>query len=109
MQFNSNVQPVCLPDTSSEPKSIGWVSGWGFHEFGESSTILKYTNVPIYSYKECKEYDIYDIYDITKNKVCSFNSSGGDVCTGDTGGPLIVSGIKVDAKKNKKIDKYSPK
>ena len=35
-----------------------------------------------------------------------YGSLGGDVCTGDTGGPLIVSGIKGDAKK---IDKYSLK
>ena len=92
LQFNSNVQPVCLPDTSIEPKSFGWVSGWGFQEFGEWSSTLKFTNVPIYP---CNN--------ITQDMVCSFNSS--DVCTGDIGGPLIVSGIKGDAKI--KIDKYS--
>ena len=81
------------------------VSGWGQHEFGEWSTVLKFTYVPIYPYNECE-----GLYcSITKNMTCSFNSSDGDVGTGDTGGPLIVSGIKVDAKKEKKIDKYSLK
>jgi len=90
LQFNSNVQPVCLPDTSFEPKSIGWVSGWGKNESGEWSTTLKFTNVHINAYNECKLYR----QNITENMVCSFGDGGnGDVCTGDIGGPLVVSGM----------------
>ena len=88
LEFNENVGPACLPDAYFKPKSMGWVSGWGFHEFGEWSTTLKYTYVHIFPYNECKQY-----MNITENMFCSFVSVDGDVCTGDAGGPLMMTGI----------------
>ena len=57
LQFNSNVQPACLPDISFNPDK-GFVSGWGStdpYDPESTSYILKFLSVNVFSNEKCNE------------------------------------------------------
>ena len=61
LQFNSNVQPACLPDIKFDPDK-GLVSGWGYTKprtkpikHSSHSTMLKFLRVNVVSSKKCDE------------------------------------------------------
>ena len=57
LQFNSNVQPACLPDIQFTPEK-GLVSGWGYTKPiypSSHSTMLKFLRVNVVSSKKCNE------------------------------------------------------
>ena len=56
LQFNSKVQPACLPYNSFAPDK-GVVSGWGLTDADNDysdSTVLKFLSVKVFSDKKCK-------------------------------------------------------
>ena len=86
LDFNANVQPACLPDsTDYMASSIGdkcFVSGWGSTKFfgGTWSSRIKYTEMTTTSHVYCNE-----------KSICAFNPKGDTVCSGDSGGPFICN------------------
>ena len=57
LQFNSNVQPACLPDIQFTPDK-GLVSGWGYTKAtypSSHSTMLKFLRVNVVSNEKCNK------------------------------------------------------
>ena len=61
LQFNSNVQPACLPDIQFTPEK-GLVSGWGYTkprtkpiQHSSHSTMLKFLRVNVVSNEKCNK------------------------------------------------------
>ena len=70
LQFNSNVQPACLPDILFNPDK-GFVSGWGStdpYDPVSTSYILKFLSVNVFSNEKCNE--AWVAYAIENNIEC---------------------------------------
>ena len=88
LDFNANVQPACLPDsTDYMASSIGdkcYVSGWGstkhYGAQGTQSSKLKFTEMITKSHYWCNE-----------KSICASNPKGDTVCSGDSGGPFVCN------------------
>ena len=98
VQFDSKVQPVCLPKDNSSlagdflVKKELRVSGWGKTEQGIKSSKLIAVEIPGISNKRCAE--ILD--PIEPNKIETFHLCAGNLgknfsgsCSGDSGGMFI--------------------
>lgn len=105
LEFNSNVQPACLPSISFNLTNLNcYVSGWGAFQkrlyrlaYFNMPDQLHWVRVPIVANDQCKAtYDKYEIpksypsLKITENMICA-GKEGKDTCRGDSGGPLVCS------------------
>ncbi|XP_069691850.1 chymotrypsin-1-like [Periplaneta americana] len=96
LTFRPRVQPTRLPSEGEEP-DVGAKSvaiGWGSKNFyGPCRPQLHEVSLNIYSHQECL--DVY--WNLpTTDMVCSGAPyEQGQVCSGDSGGPLLVNGIQV--------------
>jgi secreted trypsin-like serine protease len=90
LQFNSNVQPACLPNGTFNPEggTTAFVSGW------DITPKLKFFYVQKLDNNVCTKYlqEIGDLKFVSPNMVCSITRNNGDTCNGEEGGPLIVPG-----------------
>ena len=58
LQWNSNVQPACLPDIQFNPDK-GFVSGWGStdpYDPNSTSFMLKFLSLNVFRNEKCNEY-----------------------------------------------------
>ncbi|XP_069691856.1 trypsin delta-like isoform X2 [Periplaneta americana] len=96
LTYSSKVQPTKLPAAGEEPAggAASVAIGWGSGCYGCSGIAdLQEVNLRIYSYSEC-----LDIYGDgpTADMVCSgIPEEGKGVCSGDSGGALLVDGVQV--------------
>jgi len=88
-QFNSYVQPACLPPKSYEYRQNADVFVSGFGVSDENSRSNKYPSrlqgvkLPLIETRKC-------FFTIPENMVCAGYEIGGkDSCQGDSGGPLV--------------------
>ena len=95
-QFNSFVQPACLPGKSYEYKqgSDVFVSGFGVSDLNSYSQKypdrLMGVKLPLIETQKCA-------FKIPENMVCAGDEAGGrDSCQGDSGGPLVQFDERVD-------------
>ncbi|CAG9774041.1 unnamed protein product [Ceutorhynchus assimilis] len=91
----SNVQPICLPVSEKNDDLTGKfaiVSGWGVTEDGHKSSVLLKASVPVLPLSTCQK--IYDRFaPIKSSQICAGGYKGQDSCAGDSGGPLIYTGM----------------
>lgn len=100
-KYAPNVLPICLPpslpSSLSLGGSIGFVTGWGALNplvSNQSTRFLQKVEVPIIKDEECKAWHrtrgiFLNIY---PEMFCAGYENGAkDACTGDSGGPFIVS------------------
>ncbi|XP_017075129.1 trypsin delta-like [Drosophila eugracilis] len=83
------VSSIPLADSSPQPRSLAFVSGWGSIEsYGKGSTTLLGTTVAIVDRDSCMS-----SYRgrISKDMICA-SAPGKDSCRGDSGGPLVFDG-----------------
>jgi transmembrane serine protease 11D len=84
-------RPITLAQTTPEPKSSTWLSGWGATSEGGSGT--RYLNaavVTIVEHNECNAPGSYD-HQLTPHMLCAGKRDGSkDACKGDSGGPLVT-------------------
>jgi secreted trypsin-like serine protease len=75
------------------PETCSGVAGWGVREGGSRSSRLQAVTVPILDSEECRSaYSGKYLIDGSKHVCGGYLKSGlRDSCTGDSGGPLIVS------------------
>lgn len=96
VQFNENVQPVCLPSKTNSFRdgTQAFVSGWGYTKYrGTLPSTLHIVGVPLLSQQRCQE--MYNkakvLRRINENVLCAGYEQGGkDSCEGDSGGPLML-------------------
>lgn len=93
VEFNDNIQPVCLP-TLGEKSVEGtecYVTGWGtLSAGGYLADDLMQVMVPIMSPETCTQGGWYSEQSITENMICAGYAEGEkDSCQGDSGGPLV--------------------
>ncbi|KAG9348380.1 hypothetical protein JZ751_002115 [Albula glossodonta] len=89
VDFNQNIQPICLPSGSHvfpAGKNV-WITGWGAtREGGYGASVLQKAEVRIINSTKCNELMNGQI---TSRMMCAGVLSGGvDACQGDSGGPL---------------------
>jgi len=91
VQFNNNIQPICLPSSSSDNAadgSFGIVSGWGaLGEGMEGSKELRQVTLPVVSSASCSV--PYRSLNSTTNFCAGYTEGGKDSCQGDSGGPFF--------------------
>ncbi|CAG5124146.1 unnamed protein product, partial [Candidula unifasciata] len=94
IEFNSYVQPVCLPKLHEFLRSgmQCTIAGWGYM----NRNVLKAIEIPIINSRQCVEmYKRTNGYSML-TMLCAGNITGGvDSCDGDSGGPLVckISGV----------------
>lgn len=88
------VRPVCLPDPSSSKEDlvgrVGYASGWGLvdpKKLHQQAKILQKVAVSVISMNDCRLK--YKSNPVTENMMCA-ETSGGDACFGDSGGPFTI-------------------
>jgi len=91
VQFNNNIQPICLPSSSSDNPAdgrFGIVSGWGaVGEKKAGSNELRQVTVPVVSQASCQSE--YRGLDSTTTVCAGYTAGGKDACQGDSGGPYF--------------------
>jgi len=92
VQFNNNIQPICLPSSSSDNAadgSFGIVSGWGdlFENQKQGSKELRQVTVPVVSSTDCSA--PYPSLNSTTSFCAGYTEGGKDSCQGDSGGPFF--------------------
>ncbi|KAH9637605.1 hypothetical protein HF086_014769 [Spodoptera exigua] len=93
VQFNSHVQPICLPDDGVTAGKWCTVSGWGFQAENTENfaPILRAAAVPVLDLNTCRKSQVLGgrQQTILDSMICAGILSGGvDACRGDSGGPL---------------------
>jgi len=94
LTFNSYVKPVCLPSSRTLSSTFSDVfvtfAGWGRTSTnGTFSNKLKEVQLYALSKTECQKFYSTTYVD---SMVCTASSMQGDVCEGDSGGPLMLQG-----------------
>ncbi|XP_069691857.1 chymotrypsin-1-like isoform X1 [Periplaneta americana] len=96
LTYSTKVQPTKLPVAGEEP-TVGAASvaiGWGSKCYGcESIRHLHEVSLEIYSYEQCLDSMQQQP---TTDMICSgIPGEGAEVCSGDSGGALLVNGTQV--------------
>nr|XP_023023062.1 complement C1r subcomponent-like [Leptinotarsa decemlineata] len=95
--FTKFIRPVCLYTKSIIDYPTGVATGWGKTEFaGDNSNKLMAVTLDIYPNERCSKIAEVDSDQlpngITSNMLCAGDIRGGsDTCTGDSGGPLLIT------------------
>jgi len=102
---NSTMMPICMKSEVLLKKRKNLrVLGYGTTEEGNPSTSLIETDVQYIRNAKCQRYyskweprendDYYGEWrpEITKDMMCAHSEEGKDACSGDSGGPVILSG-----------------
>ncbi|XP_054157647.1 ovochymase-2-like [Oppia nitens] len=86
IQYNENIEPVCIPPSDLDDPDGLWVSGWGrTDEGGRTSDRLNEVTLPQYSLAKCENKYAGLVSD---KQLCAGGIKGQDACQGDSGGPL---------------------
>ncbi|CAH0558767.1 unnamed protein product [Brassicogethes aeneus] len=89
--FSEYIQPICLHTKQNYVVYNYYVSGWGKTEAREVSNVKMKLELPRYDHKPCiAKYNQIGL-EITDNQICAGGLKGKDSCTGDSGGPLMMS------------------
>ncbi|XP_028658452.1 granzyme A-like isoform X3 [Erpetoichthys calabaricus] len=94
--INQYVQMLPLPTSEVDPPAgtTCSIAGWGRTEYhGKPADALQEVTVKVISRQECNRRDSYN-GKVTPSMMCAGERNGRkDVCTGDSGGPLICNEI----------------
>lgn len=88
INFNSYVQPIQLPYTSSDYiGKTATISGWGQSEIVYYSKELRFISLPVISNKECKDHTGSEI---PPSIICFLKNSNKTTSFGDSGSPWTL-------------------
>jgi len=90
--INNWVSPIPLPAERHPATGNCWIAGWGQTLTHIGSDVLLKAKLPIVNVSECEK--VYpDLLDPTSQICAGYPEGGVDVCTGDTGGPLMCEDL----------------
>ncbi|KAF2886305.1 hypothetical protein ILUMI_19868 [Ignelater luminosus] len=95
--YSDYIRPICLPLPGTKFANIGdtmTISGWGIVNYkGTSATIKKRILAELISNEDCRERTKSFVREVTDDMLCTvtFNNSNEQSCSGDGGGPVMVS------------------
>lgn len=96
--FYSHIKPICIEyNRDNNERYIaagikGRVAGWGLTSArGQASPMLKIIDLPTVDYNTCMDVmpDDFKTF-VTNDKFCAGFTTGQSVCTGDSGGGLVI-------------------
>jgi len=97
VQINDFVKPICLPfDDTAPDEYLGMelrATGWGRTETMKPSNVKLQVWLPVVSNEECGRIYGGKGISIGDGQLCAGGAEGKDTCIGDSGGPLMGSGI----------------
>ncbi|XP_018563878.1 serine protease 7-like [Anoplophora glabripennis] len=85
------VQPICLSKDDVAVPSKYYLSGWGKTEKELISKIKLKVEVPSFDKEKCKEKYFSRNIILKNTQICAGGEYRKDSCTGDSGGPLMMS------------------
>nr|CAD7412409.1 unnamed protein product [Timema poppensis] len=94
--FSDKIQPIRLPTQEEEliEGTMGTVTGWGVTKYGDkvASHFLLQLSLPVMNEQQCNiRYKVFG--GVTPRMFCAgYSQGGGDVCQGESGGPLMADG-----------------
>nr|CAD7392187.1 unnamed protein product [Timema cristinae] len=94
--FSDKIQPIRLPTQDEEliEGTMGTVTGWGVTKYGDkvASHFLLQLSLPVMNEQQCNVH--YKVFGgVTPRMFCAgYSQGGGDVCQGESGGPLMADG-----------------
>ncbi|KDR14900.1 Chymotrypsin BI [Zootermopsis nevadensis] len=94
VELNDDIKSVRLPSRGQLNENFAnadtTVSGWGKDSDSAStiSPVLRFVQSPVISNLQC---DIYYLGLINDGHICTSGSGGKSTCSGDSGGPLIIT------------------
>uniref|UniRef100_A0A2P2I9Z6 Serine protease easter-like n=2 Tax=Hirondellea gigas TaxID=1518452 RepID=A0A2P2I9Z6_9CRUS len=94
--FGPFIQPICIPevfdpmipDPQNHPRALA--TGWGYTESSEGSPMLREVRLPFIDIVTC---NASFKGELIGKQVCAGGEEGRDSCKGDSGGPLITTGL----------------
>lgn len=94
IKFNENIQPARLPKRQdSFIGELAIASGWGSNGANMTSETLEYAELKVISNKLCKRY--FNKLIIRESTLCAWGINNANVCSGDSGGPLILKNTNI--------------
>lgn len=96
-QFNDFVKPICLPFDDTAPDRYAGeelvATGWGRTETMKASNVKLQVWLPVVSNADCGRIYQQKRISIGDGQLCAGGVVGKDSCAGDSGGPLMSTGI----------------
>ncbi|XP_019874888.1 CLIP domain-containing serine protease B9 [Aethina tumida] len=89
--FTDFIQPICLLDKPNYIVYQYQLSGWGKTDAAEISNVKMKVDVPSYDHQSCREKFQALELTVTDKQICAGGVKGKDSCTGDSGGPLMMT------------------
>ena len=89
VELNDAIEIACMANNDPVEDDDVVISGWGLDENSKKPEILKWASLKISSTEECDEY--WEDKDLQKHKIVCASDKKKDVCSGDSGGPLIMN------------------
>jgi len=97
VEFNGFVKPICLPFEDTAPdKYLGEelvVTGWGRTETMKASNVKMQVWLPVVGSEDCDKIYREKRISIGNGQLCAGGVEGKDSCVGDSGGPIMSTGI----------------
>lgn len=81
----SGIKPLKIYNSKIPTLTSLLTAGWGIDNSGSSSNILRQLSIQTQKWASCQR--VYE--NLARSSFCATGRSGGDTCTGDSGGPAL--------------------
>ncbi|XP_018563884.1 serine protease 7-like isoform X1 [Anoplophora glabripennis] len=85
------VQPICLVDDDNETPVSYFLSGWGRTENNSYSKVKLFVQISAFNKTKCVEKYSSSNIKLKDTQICAGGEDQKDSCSGDSGGPLMIS------------------
>lgn len=92
IEYSEYIQPICITENNDQFNNrVGFVPGWGKNEINEEAKTLYEASMPLVDAQDCRRsYRQFFSSFLNERKFCAGYRNGTTVCTGDSGGGLVI-------------------